>query len=198
MQIIDLSYNRIRKLEKDDLSKYSDLKMLYLSDNMIMSIHDDTFKSISDLNTLDLSMNGLSNLPPVVFHLPTLKSLYLGQNMNINIVDAVESAKPITSPLVQFDISYVLSEEPSELPDLGTMPFLIKYNISGNQITSLSTKHFAGLCSLKILDTNNVSAEYDNPCDCWMINNWLQERKVQFAPLLCKVEKAGKLCFISY
>ncbi|KYB29702.1 Protein slit-like Protein [Tribolium castaneum] len=187
VEIIDLSRNRIRKVTQDDLRKYSNLKMLYLDDNMIMTIDEESFEGKDYLQTIDLTLNGLTKIPSVIFHLPSLQVLYLRQNLNINVADAIEKAKPITSPLLRLDISYIMTEEPDQLPDLGTIPTLEQYNISGNKLSSLKPNHFAGLCNLKILDTTNMSIQYEEPCDCWTINRWLKDRKVAFKSFECGV-----------
>ncbi|XP_044256358.1 platelet glycoprotein Ib alpha chain-like [Tribolium madens] len=188
VEIIDLSRNRIRKVTKEDLRKYSNLKMLYLDDNMIMTIDEESFEGKDYLQTIDLTLNGLTKIPSVLFHLPSLQVLYLRQNLNINVVDAIEKAKPITSPLLRLDISYIMTEEPDELPDLGLIPTLEQYNISGNKLLSLKPNHFAGLCNLKILDTANMSIQYEEPCDCWTINRWLKNREVVFKHFECSVK----------
>lgn len=191
MQIIDLSYNRIRRITKSELKKYTDLKILYLSDNLIGKIDDDAFEDKDDLTTLDLSLNGITQLPPIIFNLPSLKTLYLGNNSNMNIVDAVNEAKPIKSPLVKLDISYVIDDY-NELPDLGIMPYLIRYNISGNKLLTLSTKHFAGLCNLQYLDAVNVTVNDLDNCDCWTVNQWLHKRKIQFTEFDCRLTENCK------
>ncbi|XP_068916858.1 uncharacterized protein [Tenebrio molitor] len=190
VEIIDLSHNRIRKLTETDLEKYSKLKMLYLHDNFLGVIDDESFKGKDYLQTIDLSKNGLTKLPLELFNLPSLQTLYLGKNLNINIVDAIEKVKPVTSPLFHLDISYIMSEEPNELPDLGVLPFLEKYNISGNKLLSTTTKHFAGLCRLKLLDTTNVSIESEQKCDCWTINRWLKNRNVKFTRFECSISES--------
>lgn len=187
-----MSVNRIRKLGRNDLNRYSDLQILYLQDNLITFIDDDAFAGQNDLHTLDLSLNAITKVPPMIFQLPSLKSLYLGQNMNINYVEVIEQPVHITKSLIHLDISYTMIDEHYELPQLGTLPFFTKYNISGNKLFAVKTKHFAGLCSLKSIDTTNVTIEYQTPCDCWTVNKWLQSRKVQFKILECSISEKGE------
>lgn len=168
------------------------MQILYLQDNFISSIDDDAFAEQKDLHTLDLSLNAISKIPPMIVQLPSLKSLYLGQNGNINIVEVIEQTENITKSLIHLDISYTMTDEPHELPDLGILPFFTKYNISGNKLFSINTKHFAGLCSLKSIDTTNVNIEYQTPCDCWTTNKWLQSRKIQFKHLECSISEKGE------
>ncbi|KAJ8938871.1 hypothetical protein NQ318_008021 [Aromia moschata] len=54
----------------------------------------DTFADMDSLSTLDLSVNGLTKLPSTVLQLPSLKSLYLRQHMNINIANEWKKSSP--------------------------------------------------------------------------------------------------------
>lgn len=190
LQVLDLSYNRLRSIKKHDLEKYTSLKILYLSDNMINRIDHDAFEENDDLTFLDLSLNGLLKVPVQIFHLPALEHLLLSKNVNMNVVDVVESAKPISSPLKVLDISY---NDLEELPDLGVMPYLVKYNISGNDAI-MTVRSMAGLCSLKYLANNDSKVYFEEPCDCWTLGSWLQERGVHFTPFECDdtINVAGK------
>lgn len=187
VEIIDLTKNRIKQLHTSDLAKYNKLKMLYLGDNFLLKIDDDIFDDKTKLQTLDLSNNGMSKLPSKVFHLPSLQSFYFSQNLNVNIVEVVENSKPITSPLVKFDISF---SEIDTLPDLGIIPTLLKYNISGNNLLRLNVGHFAGLCKLQVLVTDNITLSLDDPCDCWRVNWWLKEKRVKFLPFDCELRES--------
>ena len=48
-QMMDLSHNRIRDLDRKSFSKYTDLKYLYIFDNMLQNIEEDTFKDLTSL-----------------------------------------------------------------------------------------------------------------------------------------------------
>lgn len=148
---------------------------------MISRIDEDAFDENDELAFLDLSLNGLLKVPVQIFHLPSLEHLLLSKNLNMNVVDAVEAAKPISSPLKVLDIGY---NELEQLPDFGVMPFLIKYNISGNDAT-MSVRMFAGMCSLKYLVNNDSNVYFEDPCECWTLQNWFREREVHFTPMEC-------------
>lgn len=49
MQILDLSYNRIRELRPRSFALFEDIKFLYLFDNMILSIEANTFSRMQSL-----------------------------------------------------------------------------------------------------------------------------------------------------
>lgn len=190
-----MSMNRIRKLTKADLSRFKYLKVLYLSDNLLVNLDDDLFEDLPCLHTLDISINAISKLPTTLFQLPSLTSLYLSQNGNININDAIERAKPIKSPLTQVYIGETTDDsiELPDFPNFGPMPYLAMLNISGNKYSSMTPRDFMGLCRLQVLENKNVTAEYEDPCDCWTINQWLTEKKVKFEDFHCPVIKQCKL-----
>ncbi|XP_076262659.1 toll-like receptor 2 type-1 isoform X2 [Rhynchophorus ferrugineus] len=186
VEVIDLSYNRIRKISRSDFQKHSHLKYLYLADNLITKIEDDTLADLGKLETLDLSLNGLGKIPPGIFQLPSLKMLYLSKNTNLNISETIDTVRPITSPITKLDISQITSENESrDFPNFGEMPFLAILNISGNQFNYLMPKHFAGLCNLELLDNKNVTTSFKSYCDCLDLNKWLEERNVKFTQFHC-------------
>lgn len=183
--------NRIRKVTKDDLAIYPNIEMLYLSDNMLSKVDEGVLKDLTSLKTLDVSMNPLTSLPVIIFHLPSLKNLYLSQMVNMNIVEVIENAKPITSPLQHLDVS---ASELESFPSLGIVPTLSKLNVSGNNEypITLNFENIAGLCNLKIFDTSNTTVRFTDECDCWNINQWLYKRDVRFTPFRCNVHEKGK------
>ncbi|CAG9855311.1 unnamed protein product [Phyllotreta striolata] len=188
VEVIDLTFNRIRKVSKTDMSKFSYLKFLYLADNLITNLEEDVFEDLSGLTTLDLSLNALQKVPVSVFKLPALTSLYLGQNLNINIADALDMARPLKSPLTKIDISRTTDEENySVFPDFGILPYLVVLNITENYYYTLTPSLFMGFCNLKTLDSANVTTEFEDPCDCWRLNTWLKNRKVKFTLFKCTV-----------
>ncbi|XP_018569576.1 slit homolog 3 protein isoform X2 [Anoplophora glabripennis] len=187
-EVLDLSFNRIRKVGKSDLSKFKYLKLLYLNDNFFDSLQNDTFEDLTDLISLDMSQNNIKRIPSSVFNLPSLDKLYLRQNFNLNMVASLENVKPIKSPISVIDISSTTEEDSaSEFPDFGPMPYLSTLNISENRFQIIAPRHLAGLCNLQTLININVSNNYLDSCDCWIINKWLLERKVQFNTFTCSI-----------
>ncbi|XP_050300702.1 leucine-rich repeat transmembrane protein FLRT2-like [Anthonomus grandis grandis] len=187
VQVMDLSTNRIRKISKAQLEKYPYIMHLYLYDNFIQKLDSDTFDPLHYLETLDLSVNGLLTVPSGIFQLPSLKILYLSKNMNINIAESLRDIEPISySSLTKVDISYITEEgTPAEFPNFIQHSMIASLNITGNYFNHISTTHFAGLCNLQILTNSDVTCNFLSPCDCWNINNWLAERKVNFTAFRC-------------
>ncbi|XP_050519615.1 leucine-rich repeats and immunoglobulin-like domains protein 2 isoform X2 [Diabrotica virgifera virgifera] len=191
VEVIDLGYNRIRKITRSDLSKFSSLKFLYLGDNLISKLDKDLFEDAYRLTTLDLSLNAIVTIPPSIFHLPYLNSLYLKQNLNIDIVQAVEDASPVTSPLIQIDISKTTDiENPTNFPNFGLMPLLTTLNVTGNFYFNVTPGLFMGLCNLQKLINDNVTVAFNDTCDCWRLNYWLETRGIQFTRFICLIAES--------
>lgn len=186
IEVIDLAMNRIRRLRYSDLKRYRHLKALYLQDNLLSTIAADTFDGLDDLTGLDLSGAVTIKIPENIFHLPSLQTLYLSNQLFTNIVEAIEKTKPITSPLAHLDLSY---SELERLPNMGVLPTLLKYNVSGNNLTELRVEHFSGLCGLNYLINQNINLSLSNPCDCWSVNNWLKNKVTDFTPFDCQLKE---------
>ncbi|KAG5871476.1 hypothetical protein JTB14_002803 [Gonioctena quinquepunctata] len=198
VEAIELTFNRIRKLTRSDLSQFSDLQLLYLQDNLIVKLDDDVFTDLHSVFALDLSINEITKVPVSIFKMPSLATLYLSKNSNMNIIDALETAKPIASPLQKVDISFTTDEENiTEFPDFGPLPSLIQLNITGNKYIIMKLKNFVGFCSLEVLLNDNVTTGFEKACDCWRINRWMNVSGVKFTPFACSVEESecplGKL-----
>lgn len=189
LEVIDLSFNRIRKIQSNDFSVCSSLKHLYLQDNLIIKVDELAFKNLGSLVTLDMSMNGIHILPPTIFKLPSLQNLYLSYNLNFDVNTTLEKAKPIESPLKRFHIA---DSDLTKVPDLSVIPTLIEFNVSRNSKLSMKPKHFAGLCNLQLLDLEQVNPTFEDACDCINTKSWLMERRVQFQSFKCVSSSAGE------
>ncbi|KAK9696230.1 Leucine rich repeat [Popillia japonica] len=165
IEVIDLSWNRIRKIVEDDLKRYKSLKILYLDENMIMNVDENAFTSMTSLEILDMSWNSY--------------------NQNTNILEDIERLKPITSPLQYLELAF---DDLNELPDLGVLPTLFYFNITGNANVKFNSSKFAGICNLKALNNNDTTASFDDPCECWSLEKWLEGRGVEFQSFSCKAK----------
>lgn len=178
-----MSTNRIREISKEDLNSYPYLQILYLQDNMLTEIDEEALDYLTSLHTLDLSATVLFKIPATLFTLPVLRQLLLGGIKNPNMLKDIESARPVTSPLVYLDLS---RNRFSRLPILGEVPTLQYYNVSGNENVHLNTSMFAGLCNLLKLYDDGFTATFDSPCDCIVLENWLASRRVEFKSFNCQ------------
>lgn len=176
-QILDFSDNKLQELDKETFSGYSSIKYLYLADNQIYLIEEDALSSLTSLQTLDLSNNVILELPNSMFQLSSLRKLYLKGNplLHKNFKE-LSIQKPIKAPLELFDISNCKIRD---LPDWGSLPQLLFYNISHNPLTSLEASHFAAMCNLGNVDMTG-SLDKLKLCDMRPAVSWFQARGVHF------------------
>ncbi|NWT68670.1 TLR22 protein, partial [Prunella himalayana] len=79
--VLNLSHNRIKHIQSQDLQQAVNLRALLLQSNKISSIDEDSFQSLEKLELLDLSNNSLAHLSPLWFkHLFSLQHLHLQGN----------------------------------------------------------------------------------------------------------------------
>ena len=114
--MVDLSCNRLTSfLSADVLKALVSLTALNFSANSLTDIAEEALQVIAlqgTLSELDLSYNELMELPPGVCHITSLKSLYLQENMLVEIPTEFLQLK---DTLIEFDIdgnnlSYPLQE----------------------------------------------------------------------------------------
>uniref|UniRef100_A0A8C3G6Z4 Toll like receptor 2 n=1 Tax=Cyclopterus lumpus TaxID=8103 RepID=A0A8C3G6Z4_CYCLU len=81
---LDLSFNRLRTIMKNDFVAFSRLQSLLVNNNRIQKIHDEAFFPLTNLEKLDLSFNRLETLSAGWFErnlfqpLKRLKTLHFG------------------------------------------------------------------------------------------------------------------------
>ncbi|NWS70159.1 TLR21 protein, partial [Crotophaga sulcirostris] len=81
MTVLNLSHNRIKHIQSQDLQQAVNLRALLLQSNEISSIDEDSFVSLGKLELLDLSNNSLTYLSTAWFgHLFSLQHLRLQGN----------------------------------------------------------------------------------------------------------------------
>ncbi|XP_014827387.1 PREDICTED: leucine-rich repeat and immunoglobulin-like domain-containing nogo receptor-interacting protein 3 [Poecilia mexicana] len=87
-KVLDLSGNRLRWIEQDDLLPYTRLEKLELSDNMISVLEPNAFSSLQNLQSLSLRGNQLKLVPMGAFsRLSNLTSLDLSGNKIVILLD---------------------------------------------------------------------------------------------------------------
>ncbi|XP_062592237.1 G-protein coupled receptor GRL101-like [Saccostrea cucullata] len=89
LHYLDLSYNKIKGIGKNDLAVLNNLMYLKLKHNVISYIHPRAFLKLSELIYLDLSSNQLSDLERSHFiNLLNLRYLYLQDN-NLRVMEGM-------------------------------------------------------------------------------------------------------------
>ncbi|XP_058830301.1 relaxin receptor 2 [Topomyia yanbarensis] len=174
LQILDLSFNRIRDLNKQSFTRYTDVKYLYLFENMIQNIEEDTFSELTSLEALDLSSNALKSIPIELFSLPLLRNLYVAHNVLHDLEqDCTQLDKPIKAPIQILSLADCWL---TRLPNFGILPDLWQLNISSNPLTELDIDQFAPMCNLRSLDLNNTQIPI---CACQTITADLIARRAK-------------------
>ncbi|KAH8269420.1 hypothetical protein KR018_002792 [Drosophila ironensis] len=164
VEVLDLSYNRIRKLKSSSFQKYTDIKFLMLYENMILSVEPGTFEPLTSLQEIDLSNNGLTTIPLELFQLPRLRNLYIDSN-ELTSLDLEGLQKPIRAPLEYMNIANC---ELQELPDLGIMPKLWQLNASMNPLRNFQVDSLANFCHLRVIDLTKTQI---SQCGCQQVTN---------------------------
>ncbi|CAH2102427.1 unnamed protein product [Euphydryas editha] len=177
IEILDFSDNKLQEIHDDTLSYYTSIKHLYLSENQIYSIDKDAFTYLTYLQTLDLSKNVIFELPETIFHLPSLRKLYLNGNPLLHLsLSNMVIRKPIKAPLELLDLSECKIKV---MPDLGILPHMMLYNISHNPLTSLDAYTFSAMCKLATVDLTE-SIDNIKLCDMKLSITWFQEKGIYF------------------
>lgn len=176
-QILDFSDNKLQEIHADTLASISSIKFLYLADNQIYVIDEDALTDFTYLQSLDLSNNVLLELPNSILQLPSLRKLYLRGNPILHkSFNELTIVRPIKAPLELLDISDCKIKQ---LPNWGSLPQLINYNISNNPLITLNTDHFAPMCNLQRVDLTE-STTYLKLCSMRTAVLWFQAKRIFF------------------
>lgn len=182
LEILDLSFNRIRDLNVQSFARYESVKYLYLFENMIQNIEEGTFSELSNLEAIDLSFNALKSIPLEIFQLPSLRNLYVGHNVLQDLeADLTALQKPIKAPLQVLSIADCRLQR---LPDFGILPDLWHLNISSNPMKELTLQQLSPMCNLNMIDLNNTKTD---GCACQVMAAELVLRgtTVKYLPMSC-------------
>uniref|UniRef100_D3TNL7 Hypothetical conserved protein n=1 Tax=Glossina morsitans morsitans TaxID=37546 RepID=D3TNL7_GLOMM len=194
VEVLDLSFNRIKKLKRSSFQPYKNIKFLLLYENMIQSVEPGSFSYLTSLQEIDLSNNALMTIPLEIFQLPALRNLYVDSNDLMYLPSDLEALeRPIQAPLEYLNIADCGLQD---LPDLGILPKLWHINASLNPLMDLSIERFALMCNLKSVDLTRREL---TPCQCQQVNNHLRvvEVKTKFVPV-CLETLDGSKCPLPY
>ncbi|XP_037930134.1 leucine-rich repeat-containing protein 4C-like [Teleopsis dalmanni] len=194
VEILDLSFNRIKKLKRNSFQHYKKVKYLLLYENMIQSVEPGTFRALTSLQEIDLSNNALMTIPLEIFQLPSLRNLYVDSNELIYLDRDLETLqKPIQAPLEYINLADCAL---NDLPDLGIVPNIWHVNISKNPLTELTMSKFANMCNLKSIDLTKTDMSI---CSCQQVNNHLRfvDADTKFVPI-CRDSLDLNICPLPY
>ncbi|XP_037034662.1 asporin-like [Bradysia coprophila] len=179
LEILDVSFNRIRELNENSFARYTDIKYLYLFENMIQTIEPNTFAQLTDLEAIDISTNGLTTLPMGLFSLPLLRNVHASDNPLVHLHKDLENlAKPISAPLQLINLA---SCKLNKVPDFGVLPDLYMLNISSNELFDVTPQQFSPMCGLNSIDVNDTKIP---PCQCQALSFYFRRRAITVKNLM--------------
>lgn len=77
MKVLNLSHNKIRKLDSNTFRGMRFLRRLYLSDNQINDVGRGTFGSVTRIGTIDLSRNFIKKIDFQMFNQLQFAEVYI-------------------------------------------------------------------------------------------------------------------------
>ena len=154
--VLNLSHNRINKLDSAVFRDLYALQILRLEDNAITSIPENTFASLYNLHTLILSDNKLTTIHSYTFNGLYVLSLLSLENNDIETIHA--EALKNSSSLQDLHLNgNKLYEVPAALKDVPTLKTL---DLGDNHIASVDNTTFASLqhvYGLRLTENNIVN-----------------------------------------
>ncbi|XP_067630069.1 decorin isoform X3 [Eurosta solidaginis] len=169
VEILDLAFNRIKKLKHNSFERYTSIKILVLYENKIQSVEPGTFAPLTSMEEIDLSNNALVTIPLEIFQLPSLRNLYVDSNELFNLERDLQGLDtPIQAPLEYLNVADCGLES---LPNLGVLPKLWQINASSNPLTELTMDTLANMCNLRTMDLTKTEI---NDCACQQVNRYLR------------------------
>lgn len=173
VEILDLSFNRIKKLNVTSFQRYASIRYLLLYDNMIQFIQPGTFSHLTALEEIDLANNALLTIPSELFQLPSLRNLYVDSNDLYDLDETLETLeKPIRAPLEYLNVANCGLQK---IPRLGILPYILHLNASMNPLQAAVAQDFVPMCHIKSLDLRKTTMD---PCNCLAIVEYLESLKV--------------------
>ncbi|GFR97547.1 Toll-like receptor [Elysia marginata] len=149
---LDVSHNKLQRLDQTVLNKLDVLEDLYLNDNLIRELPREAFGAHRKLTTLDLSQNQIQTVPAQAFSgAREIKGLYLQRNQ----IDTLEGGVLINNGgLIILDLSHNrLTSLPSQL--LSAQMQLSRLDISYNQLGYLEDDIFFSTIKLTSLNVSH-------------------------------------------
>lgn len=175
IEVLELTFNRIREIHNSSFINYPYLKYLYLTDNSITHIDAGAFDPLSDLKLLDLTLNSLHVMPEAIENLPVLQTLRLGSNPLGDVVFTK------TLPSIQF--LSLSSCKLTKMPSFVALPGLVQLNMSDNKIKLIDVHEVAPMCRLNLLDLKGNPRLFRNEhCNCQVFVKWIQGRSIKLSP----------------
>lgn len=140
LEMLNVSYNLINTLNRNEFTKIESLKHLILKGNEISRVDQTAFHGLHQLKYLDLSENSLNTIPDHLFNHHSLKieTLYLSRN---NLSELPKEALKYSSSVVYLDLSHNRIQKLVNY-SFGYMYNLLELYLSNNQIADIEINAF--------------------------------------------------------
>ena len=177
LQYLDLSHNKIIKLEQNIFNNLPSLTDLYIAWNRIRELQSDIFYNIPRLENLNLNNNQIQELQPGIFdNLPNLQFLNLSKNkirelqpgtfgnnlsklqrLYLDHNQIIEFEVDVFNNLIRLEELCLHNNQITELPVgiFDNLPVLKKLSLENNRIIELQSGIFDYLLNLQDLILNN-------------------------------------------
>lgn len=84
LRVLNLSHNKIKRLDSNSLRGMRFLRRLYLSDNVISDVGRGTFGGVTRIGTIDLARNFIKKIDyQMFFQLTLIEVCYMTHSLNI-------------------------------------------------------------------------------------------------------------------
>lgn len=173
LEVLRLNRNRISRLGANVFANLSSLLELDLSRNNLTNLTGDDFRPLKSLKILNLSKNGLQTIEDGTFQsLSNLQTLNLNEN-NLVVLNANFAAGLTNLKLLQLSNNQIRQIDVNWLECRGVLNLYLEHN----QIDQITATTFKGLASLEklYLDYNLISsieknAFQTNPNLIWWVD----------------------------
>ncbi|XP_040574912.1 chaoptin [Lepeophtheirus salmonis] len=149
VQVLNLSHNNLRDLDKRCFDTLTGIQILYLNDNALEMLQFAQFSGLTGLRILDLHKNKLRSLPRDVFQFSSVETLDLSWNEFVAL--PTSALNEISSSLRYLNLSHNKIEH-LDSTMFSNFPHLLSLSLASNKLTILPDNIFSGLGSLIILD----------------------------------------------
>lgn len=156
VKILQISNNKIKKLEPGSFDGVYNLESLSLYNNNLQEIKNGVFRDLGKVKNLNIGMNQIASIELDAFiDLKSLSELNLAFN-NLNTVPNAINNLPREAPIktLHLNNNKLKSLDSSVLSNLNKLETL---NLNDNEISSITTNAFSGLANLKEL---NLKSNY--------------------------------------
>ncbi|CAB4054588.1 unnamed protein product [Lepeophtheirus salmonis] len=183
VQVLNLSHNNLRDLDKRCFDTLTGIQILYLNDNALEMLQFAQFSGLTGLRILDLHKNKLRSLPRDVFQFSSVETLDLSWNEFVAL--PTSALNEISSSSLRYlNLSHNKKIEHLDSTMFSNFPHLLSLSLASNKLTILPDNIFSedGLYRLKYLNLSGNDL-IRLPARSWYYVPFLKSLDVSWNPL---------------